>query len=147
MKALVIWESMTGTTRRAAGHIAVGLRAGGLETRTCSATRVDHQALSDADLVVVGSWTDGLVLVGQKPGRQAKLRHLPFLTGKRAYVYCTYAVDAGHAVDKLAAIVEDRGATVVGRRKVHRFHLARDCEAIVAEVLAAVGSDRGTVPT
>lgn len=147
MKALVIWESLTGTTRKAAGHIAAGLRQGGIETSICSIGRIDHQALSDADLVVVGSWTDGLVLVGQKPGRQAKLRNLPFLTGKRAYVYCTYAVDPGHAVDKLADIVADRGADVVGRRTVHRFHLARDCEEVVADVLAAVGSGRGTVPS
>jgi len=147
VKALVIWESMTGTTRKAAGHIAAGLRAGGIETTTCSATRVDHQALSDADLVVVGSWTDGLVLVGQKPGRRSKLRHLPFLTGKQAYAFCTYAVDAGHAAEKLAAIVQDRGADVVGSRKVHRFNLARDCQEVVADVLAAVGSERGTVPS
>ena len=105
MKALVIWESVTGTTKKAAGLIAGGLRAGGIEASVCPATRVDHGALSAASLVVVGSWTDGLVFIGQKPGRQSRLWSLPFMTGKQAFVYCTYAVDAGHAVDKLAAIV------------------------------------------
>jgi flavodoxin len=145
VKALVIWESMTGTTRKAAARIAAGLRAAGIEASTCSAQRVAHGALSEADLVVLGSWTDGLVFVGQKPGRQARLWQLPFMTGKQAYVFCTYAVDAGHAVDKLAAIAEDRGARVVGRRTVHRFHLERDCEAVVADVLSAVRP--GTVPS
>jgi hypothetical protein len=138
VSALVIGESMTGTTRKAAGLIAAGLRQGGIETRISPATDVDLAALSAADLVILGSWTDGLVFVGQKPGRQARLWNLPYLTGKQAYVYCTYAVDAGHAVDKLADIATERGAQVLGGRKVHRFHLQRDCAAVVADVLAAV---------
>jgi hypothetical protein len=138
VKALVIWESVTGTTHKAANRIAAGLRAGGIEASVSPVTRVDLAALSAADLVVVGSWTDGLVFVGQKPGRQARLWNLPYLTGKQAFVYCTYAVDAGHAVDKLADIVRDRGAEVIGGQKVHRFHLARDCDAVVRQILAAV---------
>jgi hypothetical protein len=134
VKALVIWESVTGTTRKAAGLVAGGLQAGGIETSVCPASRVNHGALSEADLVVV----DGLVFIGQKPGRQSRLWSLPFMTGKQAFVYCTYAVDAGHAVDKLAAIVSDRGAEVLGGKAVHRFHLQRDCQALVAQVLEAV---------
>jgi flavodoxin len=138
VKALVIWESLTGTTRKAAERIAAGLRAGGVETTVSPVSAVDLAALSAADVVVVGSWTDGLVFVGQKPGRQSRLWSMPYLTGKRAFVYCTYAVDAGHAVDKLADIVRDRGAEIIGRQKVHRFHLERDCDAVVAHVLAGV---------
>lgn len=140
MKALVIWESLTGTTHKAAERIAAGLRAGGVEATVSPVTRVDLAALQAADVVVVGSWTDGLVFVGQKPGRQSRLWSLPYLTGKRAFVYCTYAVDAGHAVDKLADIVRDRGAQVIGGQKVHRFHLERDCAATVQQVLAGVSA-------
>jgi flavorubredoxin len=138
VKALVIWESLTGTTRKAAERIATGLREGGVATSVSSVAAIDLAALSAADVVVVGSWTDGLVLVGQKPGRQSRLWSMPYLTGKRAFVYCTYAVDAGHAVDKLADIVRERGAEIIGGQKVHRFHLERDCEAVVAQVLAGV---------
>ena len=134
----MIWESVTGTTRKAAEHIAAGLRTNGFEATTCPARRVDHGALSEAELVVVGSWTDGLVFVGQKPGRQSRLGKLPFMTGKQAYVYCSYAVDAGHALEKLADIVEARGATVIGGRIVSRFHVVRDCDEIVADIVARV---------
>ena len=75
----------------------------------------------------------------------ARLRQLPLLTGKQAYVFTTYAVDAGHALEKLADIVEDRGATVRGGRIVSRFHVARDCDEIVGDIVARVG--RGTVPS
>lgn len=138
MKALVIWESVTGTTRKAANLVAAGLRANGIETTVSPVTRVDHGALSAASLVIVGSWTDGLILFGQKPGRATRLWSLPFMNGKQSFVYCTYAVDAGHAVDKLADIVRDRGAEVLGGRAVHRFNLERDCAALVAQVLDAV---------
>ena len=138
MKALVIWESLTGTTHKAAERIASGLRSAGADVVVSPVTRVDLAALSAADVVVVGSWTDGLVFIGQKPGRQARLWSLPYLTGKRAFVYCTYAVDAGHAVDKLADIARERGAEVLGGQKVHRFHLDRDCAAVVQQVLAGV---------
>jgi hypothetical protein len=136
VKVIVIWESLTGTTRKAAERIAAGLRAAGVEATVSPRTRVDLGALSAADVVVLGSWTDGLVFVGQKPGRSSQLGHLPYLTGKRAFVYCTYAVDAGHAVDKLAAIATERGADVLGGRTVHRFHLERDCAEVVTQILA-----------
>jgi hypothetical protein len=138
VKAIVIWESVTGTTRKAAHKIAAGLRARGIETTVNSVTSIDHGALSAAGLVIVGSWTDGLVFFGQKPGRQSRLWSLPYLTGKQAFVYCTYAVDAGHAVDKLEAIVANRGADVLGGRKIHRFHVDRDCAAFLDEILQAV---------
>jgi flavodoxin len=138
MKALIVWESLTGTTRKAAEKIASELRASGHQATVSPVTNVDLAALSAADVVIVGSWTDGLVFVGQKPGRQSRLWTMPYLAGKRAFVYCTYAVDAGHAVDKLADIARDRGAEVLGTQKVHRFHLDRDCSALVQQVLAVV---------
>lgn len=140
MKALVIWESLTGTTRRAAHLLAGGLRANGIETAVCPAANVDHGALSAADIVVVGSWTDGMVFIGQKPGRPSRLRNLPVLTGKQAYVYCTYALDAGNAVEKLGWIVKDLGAEVVAGQQVHRFHLERDCNALLEKIVARVPS-------
>jgi len=138
VEALIIWESVTGTTRKAAYRIADGLRAGGMQAWVSPISDVDHGALSAADVVVVGSWTDGFVFAGQKPGRASRLRKLPYLTGKRAFVYCTYAVDAGHAVDKLAGIVGDRGASVLGGQAIHRFHVDRDVAALVGQVLDKV---------
>jgi hypothetical protein len=138
VSAIVIWESLTGTTHKAADRIAAGLTDAGVDTTVSPVTRVDLAALSAADLVVVGSWTDGLVFVGQKPGRQSRLWALPALTGKRAFAYCTYAVDPGHAVDKLADIARDRGAEVIGARPVWRFGLERDCAAAVDQILSWV---------
>ncbi len=64
MKAMVIYESLTGNTRYLGERIAEELAARGVTTTVCSAVEVDLQALSEADLVYVGSWTDGIFVVG-----------------------------------------------------------------------------------
>ena len=124
VKAIVIYESMTGNTRRAAGLIAGQLEQGGLEIVNVSpATAVDLQGLSEAELVVVGSWTDGIFVVGQRPGRAARLQQLPAMQGKRAVVYCTYALNPGKTVEKMMTIMGGRGAEVMGGLALHRRHL------------------------
>src|SRR5947209_2106641 len=68
VKAMVIYESLTGNTRKAAALIGEQLDRGGLEVVALSpTTAVDLQALSAVDLVVVGTWTDGIFVVGQRP--------------------------------------------------------------------------------
>lgn len=124
MNGIVIYESLTGNTK-AAGHIiADELTAAGVETVACPITAVDHQALSDADLVVVGSWTDGVFFFGQRPGRAGRLaKKLPRIDGKKAVVYCTYALDCGATLDKLARIVRMGGGDVIGGYAIKRDDL------------------------
>ena len=95
MDAVVIYESLTGNTAKAGQAIADGLTAAGLPTQAFPIKHIDYQALSDADLVIVGSWVDGLVVVGQRPGRLGRIKGMPALAGKRAVVYLTYAIDPG----------------------------------------------------
>jgi hypothetical protein len=139
MRVVVIYESLTGNTRRAAHLIVAELRGAGHDAVACPTTAIDYQALHEADLVVVGSWTDGLFVVGQRPGRAGRLRKLPSLVGKRAVCYATYALDAGRALEKMIAIVEGLGATVEGGMTIRRDKLeagARDfADRVVANLL------------
>ena len=138
MKAVVIYESLTGNTRKAAGFIGAQLERGGVETTVASITAVPYQALAEADLVIVGSWTDGLVLFGQKPGRSGRLKKLPYISGKRCAVFCTYAIDAGSVLDKMVALMEDRGAEVIGGMTIRRDDLAGGSKDFVERVLEVV---------
>lgn len=139
MKAVVIYESLTGNTARAARLIGAELTAAGVAAAVCPITAVDYQALGEADLVIVGAWTDGFIFVGQRPGRAGRLRRMPAIGGKRAVVFCTYAIDAGHTLDKLVTIVEERGAEVLGGMAIRRDRIdegARDFTQRVLEVAA-----------
>jgi hypothetical protein len=138
VNGIVIYESLTGRTARAAELIAQGLTVEGVPTMACPITDIDYQVLAQADLVVVGSWVDGIFVVGQRPGRQARIRSMPALAGKKAVVYLTYALDPGKALDKLAAAVEARGADVLGGMTIRRDKLTEGAEDLVDRILGAI---------
>ena len=139
MKAIVLYESLTGTTARTARLIGAYLQqAGVMVTAVSNVTDINLQALADADTVIVGTWVDGLLFVGQRPGRQGRLWALPALSGKRALVFVTYAIDAGRTLDKLVRIVESRGAEVLGGLQIRRDDLDGGARDFVDRLLAAV---------
>ncbi len=140
MHAIVIYESLTGNTRRAAEVMGAELERAGVATTVCSITAIDHQALAEAELVVVGSWTDGLIFVGQRPGRAGRLKQLPAMVGKKAVVFVTYAVDVGKTLDKLTTIVEGRGAEVLGGMAIKRNDLEAGARDFVDRVLGSVAA-------
>lgn len=135
MNAVVIYESLTGNTAKAGRAIAAALSAEGLPTRAYPITRIDYQALSDADLVIVGSWVDGLIVVGQRPGRLGRIKGMPALAGKRAVVYLTYAIDPGKALQKMSDAVAARGADVLGGQVIRRDKLDEGVAEFVERVL------------
>lgn len=136
MNAVVIYESLTGNTAKAGRAIAAGLTAQGVPTRAFPITRIDYQALADADLVIVGSWVDGLIFVGQRPGRLGRITSMPAVAGKKAVVYLTYAIDPGRSLEKLSAAVQARGADVLGGQTIRRDKLAQGVADLVDRVLA-----------
>jgi hypothetical protein len=136
VEAVVIYESLTGNTAKAGQAIAARLSAEGLPTRAFPITAIDYQALSQAELVIVGSWTDGLIVVGQKPGRLGRIKTMPALAGKRAVVYLTYAIDPGKALQKLSSAVEARGAEVIGGQTIRRDKLVAGVDDLVDRILA-----------
>jgi flavodoxin len=138
VNAIVIYESLTGNTKKAAGHIVDELIANGVSAVACPTTDVDYQALANADLVIVGSWTDGLFLFGQKPANAGRLAQIPFLAGKQAAVFCTYALETGKTLEKLEAIISDRGAEVIGGMAIRRNKLQEGSAEFVARLLGVV---------
>lgn len=138
MRAIVIYESLTGNTAKAGHLIADELTAAGIEATAWPILDVNHQALSEADLVVVGSWTDGLILFGQRPGRVGRLAKLPVIDGKLAAVYCTYAIEHGKTLEKLSGVIGRRGGNVIGGMAIKRNHLAEGAREFVDRLLGAL---------
>jgi hypothetical protein len=138
MKATVVYESLTGNTALAGQLIAKELTAAGIEAVACPITQVDLQSLSESDLVIVGSWTDGLFFFGQKPGRGARLAKLPVIDGKQAAVFCTYAINAGKTLPKLSRIVRLRGGDVIGGFAIKRSDLEEGAAEFVDRLLPSL---------
>jgi flavodoxin len=140
VNAIVIYESLTGNTKKAAQLMGKQLTRAGVSATVSNITSVDYQALADADLVIVGTWTDGVVFFGQRPGRAGRIRNMPTLVGKKAFVFCTYAVDQGKTLNKLSALVQARGAQVLGGMAIRRTSIDQGVSDFVGRLLDAVAA-------
>ncbi|MFO7278767.1 MAG: flavodoxin family protein [Thermoanaerobacterales bacterium] len=138
MRAVVIYESLTGNTAKAARLIAHEVAARGVDVAVYPITDVDLKALAEADVVFVGTWVDGLVLFGHRPGRAGRLRSLPVIDGKRVAAFMTYAIHAGKALDRFARLLEERGGEVVARTLLRRDRLEQGVADFVTASLATV---------
>jgi hypothetical protein len=137
-RAVVIYESLTGHTARAARLIGEAVAAEGIEVAIYPITDIGLKNLAEADIVFVGTWVDGLVLFGHRPGRAGRIRSMPVIDGKRVAAFMTYAIHAGRALDRFAGVLEERGATVVGRVLLRRDRLEAGIDDFVRGALATV---------
>ncbi len=142
-RAVVIYESRTGNTARAAAFIAEAARAAGAEVSVFPIQDIGLKDLAEADVVFLGTWVDGLIVVGHRPGGKGKLRKMPVIDGKRAAIFMSYAVHAGKALDRFAAVAEERGAVVVARQLFRRDQPQVGVDDFVHNALAAVPAPNG----
>ena len=139
MKAVLLVESLTGNTWKAAEFVADDLRQEGWTiTGLSPVRRPDHAAIQPADVVLVGTWVHGLFVVGQTPWALAAISNLPAMRGKRAAVFCTFALNPGNSLDKLTGAVEATGAQVIGGLALHRSKLEAHSEELAARLVAAL---------
>ncbi len=137
MDVAIIFESMTGTTERAAFLIADELFRRGIASRVFPTNAVDADYVAGADLVIIGTWVDGLIALGQRPGRKGKLVALPRLDGKPTAVFCTYAVNPGKVLQKMERLVGELGGTSLGGMAFHRKRLDPAVRDFTGRVIAA----------
>ena len=64
--------------------------------------------------------------------------NLPAMRGKRAAVFCTFALNPGKSLDKLGGAVGATGAGVIGGLALHRSKLEAHSEAFCTRLLDAV---------
>jgi hypothetical protein len=139
MKAVVLYESLTGNTRKAGELIATKLQAEGVGiTDVCPVRHPDLAAIQAADLVIVGTWVHGLFVVGQAPFGMGALQSLPAISGKQVATYCTFALNPKNSLDKMARALEARGGKVIGGLALNRAKLDAHSEEFVSRLLANV---------
>lgn len=139
MKAALLVESLTGNTWKAAELIGSKLQQEHWTITNLSRVGApDLQSVRDADIVLIGTWTHGLFVVGQAPWALAKLANLPPMYGKRAACFLTFALNAGKSIDKLTTAVGQTGADVIGGLEIKRNYLDEHTDLFVERLLDAV---------
>ena len=139
MKAALLVESLTGNTWNAAEMIADKLRQErwGI-TGLSRVGQPDLASIQRADIVLVGTWTHGLFVVGQAPYALGNIANLPTMRGKKAACFLTFALNAGKSIDKLTTAVGQTGADVLGGLEVKRNHLDEHTDLFVERLLGVV---------
>ena len=137
MKAAILVESLTGNTWKAGERIGSLLQQEGWQITGLDRVREpNHAALQEADFVLVGTWVHGLFVVGQAPWGIGGISHLPVMRGKKAAVFCTFALNPGRSLDKLTTAVMDRSADVIGGLALNRGKIDEHSEVFVDRLLA-----------
>jgi flavodoxin len=141
VKTALLVESLTGNTWKAAEMIADKLAQEQWTITGLSKVRQpDLASIQAAEMVLVGTWTHGLFVVGQAPWAAATISNLPAMRNKRSAVFMTYALDAGKSLDKLTGAVGATGAEVIGGLLIKRNHLEAHTDAFVDRLIGAVST-------
>ena len=116
MKIAIVYDSRTGTTKAVAEGMAQMAVDAGHEATVTSVGDAVPEDVSAADAVCIGSWTEGLFFILQKPTR-ATMEFIGRLEldGTPAAVFCTYKTSPGKMLDKMAQALEARGGRVTGK--------------------------------
>jgi flavodoxin len=119
MKIAIVYDSSTGTTAQAAEAMGKTLEEHGHQCEVQKVSQADPAAVSEADLICVGSWVKGWFIIRQHPTARSMwfIDRLGNLEDKKAVVFCTYKLAIGSTLTKMAEALEGKGAKVVGRFK------------------------------
>ena len=96
-RALVLYNSKTGTTERFAREIGDFLSHEGIASEVVSIFIFDPDDFAGIDIVFLGCWTSGLMIVLQHPERTwvEFAKTLPNLQRKKIALFTTYTLATG----------------------------------------------------
>ena len=114
MRAAIVYRSRSGATRRYAEEIGAHLRTLGIESVVASVGEADPAALATADFVLLGCWTNGLMVVLQHPDQPWNdfVHALTGLTGPRVGFFTTYRILTGSMFRKMRLELGDRVSAI-----------------------------------
>jgi flavodoxin len=111
-RAIVVYRSHSGVTRRYGEEIAGFLELKGISTKVVSVGECEMSALANVDYLFLGCWTSGLFFVMQHPDEPwlAFVRDMPKLRstaegGPKVALFTTYKIATGSQFPKMRAAV------------------------------------------
>jgi flavodoxin len=112
--AAIVYRSRTGTTRRFAEEIGAHLRTRGIQVVVASVGDADPRALADADIVLLGCWTNGLMVLLQHPDQPwiSFAREIPELAGPKVGLFATYKLLTGSMFARMRAELAGRVGSI-----------------------------------
>jgi hypothetical protein len=136
---LVAYDSRRGTTRSVAERIGLVAQGSTPNVRVEHVRAIPPAEVVGFDVVFLGAWVSGLVVVGVGPSEPAVrwAKALPDVSGTIAGVFCTYDVNPRRTLDRLGELLADRGALVVAGNASRRRNPLAGVDAFTRRVLGA----------
>jgi flavodoxin len=102
-RAVVVYRSHSGVTRRYGEAIGRYLEGRGIATSVASVGDCDFAGVGGADYLLLGCWTTGLFVVRQHPDEPwlAFVRDMPESRGPRVALFTTYKLATGSQFAKM----------------------------------------------
>ncbi len=139
-KAIVVYRSHSGVTRRYGEAIAAYLDSKGMAAQVVSVGECDMATLAGADYLLLGCWTSGLFVVRQHPDEPwlAFVRDMPALTGPRPRValFTTYKLRTGSQFPMMRAALAGKTAAPQLELKSRDGRLSSADEAALEQFLS-----------
>ena len=136
-KAIVVYRSHSGVTRRYGEEIGAYLGSKGLETTVVSVGECRMESLAAADYLLLGCWTSGLMVILQHPDQPwlAFVRDMPAAPRPRVALFTTYKLATGSQFPKMRAAIGGKAREPALELKSRNGHLSerdrRDLDAFV----------------
>jgi flavodoxin len=111
MKALVIYHSKTGTTKKMAEAIGEQIQKNQMDVVIRSIHEVSEQEIQTASHLYMGSWTNGFMLFGQKPHKDWSnfAFRLQKDNSKKVMLFATYKLRTGSMFSKMQSQLSIKG--------------------------------------
>ena len=96
-KAIIIYQSKKGTTRKLSNEIGRFLEIKGINTEVISLEDYDHRDLSVYEYVFLGCWTKGLMVIAQHPDKTWKkfVKSVEIPRNSKICLFTTYKIATG----------------------------------------------------
>ena len=114
MKTSIIYNSHFGTTLAYAEEIGNFLSGKGIECKISSIDDYDKEYLRSSDLVMLGCWTNGLMIFAQHPDKAWKkfVEEMPDIRKKTLALFTTYKIATGSMFRKMEKILSEKSTKI-----------------------------------
>ncbi len=109
-KIIIFYHSKTGTTQQYANEIGAYLESQKIDVKVHSILEYAPEILEGADLVMLGCWTHGLMVVFQHPDKtwQRFAARLPEMPGVKLVLFTTYKFFTGSMFKKMYRYLDSK---------------------------------------
>ncbi len=110
MKGLIIYNSKKGHTKKYGEEIGKYLSGKNWDTKVISIDKFDEKDIRDADIVFLGSWTNGMFLMFQHPDKKwvKFVNKLPEIKDKKVGLFTTYTIATGSMFRSMEKRLKDK---------------------------------------